>query len=279
MDRTSSPSGGARPRPGRVALFGSGETARAGRRAHELLLERYPKPVSVAILETPAGFQPNAGVLAEKVRAFFQHSLQNFRPELSIVPARWRGPGEHGADEPALAEPLSRAEYIFAGAGSPTYAVRHLADTLVWELTRERLRAGATLALASAMALAVSARTLPVYEIYKVGTELHWTPGLDLLGEYGLDLTIVPHWNNAEGGVELDTSRCYMGRERFAVLCAQLPPRSAILGIDEHTIAVVDLATESVEVHGVGEVAVIRGDEMATYAAGTRFPLHVLRGG
>ena len=57
---------------------------------------------------------------------------------------------------------------------------------------------------ASAMALAVSTHTLPVYEIFKVGSELHWMPGLDLFKGIGLDLTIVPHWNNNEGGAKLD---------------------------------------------------------------------------
>ncbi|MCC7104250.1 MAG: cysteinyl-tRNA synthetase [Chloroflexi bacterium] len=276
MDPTSDRPPDLSPRPGRVALFGSGETARAGRRVHELLLARYEKPVPVAVIETPAGFQPNSAILAEKVCAFFEHSLQNFKPHMFTIPARRRGGGALGTDDPSVAEPISRADYIFAGAGSPTYAVRHLADSLVWRLTRERLRAGATLALASAMALAVSAQTLPVYEIYKVGTDLHWTPGLNLLAEYGLDLTIVPHWNNAEGGAELDTSRCYMGQDRFDELRAQLPTDTVFLGIDEHTIAVMDLATEDVQVHGVGEVTVIRAGDRQTFTAGASFPLQLL---
>src|SRR6188508_1753647 len=70
---------------GRIALFGSGETARVGRRVHELLLEAYKKPVPVAVIETPAGFQPNTNVLAQDVKAFFEHSLQNFKPDITIV--------------------------------------------------------------------------------------------------------------------------------------------------------------------------------------------------
>ena len=68
---------------------------------------------------------------------------------------------------------------------------------------------------ASAAAIAVNRHALPVYEIFKVGEDLHWKLGLDLFGQYGLDLTIVTQWNNREGGEELDTSHGFMGRARF----------------------------------------------------------------
>jgi cyanophycinase-like exopeptidase len=261
-----------------VALFGSGETARHGRRVHELLLAEYPKPVPVAIIETPAGFQPNAAVLSEKVRHFFEHNLQNFKPRVTIVSARHRdGPG--GTDDPIIAERLADACYVFAGAGSPTYAARHLQGTRLWRAVGERLEAGATLALASAMALAVSTHTLPVYEIFKVGTDLHWTPGLDLLADHGLELAIMPHWNNAEGGAELDTGRCYMGSERFERLRAQLPETAVVLGIDEHTVCVLDLHAEHAIVHGAGGVTILNGSSTSSYAAGDRFPISALRRG
>ncbi|MDP8924486.1 MAG: cysteinyl-tRNA synthetase [Chloroflexota bacterium] len=265
-------------RSGRVALFGSGETARVGRRVHELLLAAYERPVPVAVIETPAGFQPNVEVLSTKVRAFFEHNLQNFKPNVTVVPARRRGDGPLGTDGPAACDGLREAEYIFAGAGSPTYAVRHLAGTRLWETIVNRLDAGATLALASAMALAAARYTLPVYEIYKVGEDPSWVPGLDLFGADGLELAVVPHWNNREGGAELDTSRCYMGEARFAELRAQLSPSAVVLGIDEHTVCVVDRAAEEARVHGVGGVTIVRGDTVETYADGERFPLSRLRG-
>jgi len=52
------------------------------------------------------------------------------------------------------------------------------------------------LIFASAAAIAVNRHALPVYEIFKVGEDLHWKLGLDLFGQYGLDLTIVTQWNN-----------------------------------------------------------------------------------
>ncbi len=262
---------------GRIALFGSGETARVGRRVHELLLAAYKKPVPMAVIETPAGFQPNTAVLAADVKAFFEHGLQNFKPDITIIPARHQGIGLHGTDEPSLLPGVENAAYVFAGAGSPTYAVRHLANSLVWNAIAARLEHGATLALASAMALAVSTHTLPVYEIFKVGEELSWAAGLDLFGSLGLDVAIVPHWNNNEGGTKLDTSHCYMGADRFAVLRKMLPASTVILAIDEHTACVVDLGAEIARVHGAGSVSVIWGDEARAFAADETFPLSLLR--
>jgi cyanophycinase-like exopeptidase len=262
---------------GRIALFGSGETARVGRRVHELLMAGYQKPVPVAVIETPAGFQPNTSVLAADVKAFFEHGLQNFKPQVTIVPARWRGDGPHGTDDVSMLDGIETASYVFAGAGSPTYAVRHLADTRLWRAVGDRLEEGATLALASAMALAISNHTLPVYEIYKVGEELSWKPGLNLFGNLGLDLTVVPHWNNNEGGTKLDTSHCYMGADRFAELRSMLPSETVILTIDEHTACVLDLGAEIARVHGNGSVSVIRGEERETFGADDTFPLSRLR--
>lgn len=262
---------------GRIALFGSGETARVGRRVHELLMAAYKAPVPIAVIETPAGFQPNTHTLALKVKAFFEHGLQNFKPQITIVEARERGDGPHGTSDPSLLGGIEAASYVFAGAGSPTYAVKHLADSLLWKCVAEQLDRGATLALASAMALAVSTHTLPVYEIFKVGEELSWMPGLDLFGGLGLDLAIVPHWNNNEGGTELDTSHCYMGEIRFNTLRAMLPSSTVILSIDEHTACVLDLGTEQARVHGTGVVQVMRGDETHTFPADATFPISLLK--
>ena len=262
------------PSPGgRIALFGSGETARVGRRVHELLLAAYEKPVPVAVLETPAGFQPNTAVLAEKVKGV----LRAQPPELQAAgddragPLPRRGAARHRRGV-AAAKGSSRRRTCSPGPAARPTPTRHLADTRLWQAVLDRLEAGATLALASAMALAVSAHTLPVYEIYKVGEELFWATGLDLFGGLGLDLAIVPHWNNNEGGTELDTSHCYMGAARFAELRAMLPASTVILAIDEHTACVLDLGREEARVHGAGTVSILRDEEPETYQPGRVVP-------
>lgn len=262
--------------PGRVALFGSGETSASGRKIHDYLFRQLPAPVRVAILDTPAGFQPNAGLVAEKIKEFFERHLQNFAPRVEIVAARRRG-GEYDPDDPAQVEPLLHADYLFAGPGSPTYAARHLAGTLALRHLVARHQQGATLSLASAAAIASGSHLLPVYEIFKAGADLHWQPGLDLFRPYGLDLAVVTHWNNREGGEELDTSRGYMGVERFERLIELLPDSTAVLGIDEHTACVLDFAAEQCLVLGQGGVTIRRGWREQTFPSAATFPFEALR--
>jgi cyanophycinase-like exopeptidase len=259
--------------PGLIALFGSGETSSQGRKIHDHLMARLPVPVRVAILETPAGFQPNAEGVNLKIQQFLEKSLQNFRPQVELIAAR-RKASAYDPDDPAIVGGLRAADYIFAGPGSPTYTVRHLGDTLAWRLLRERQRAGATLAFASAAAIAMGTHVLPVYEIYKAGADLGWERGLGLLP--GLDLAILPHWNNAEGGAGLDTTHCFLGAERFAQLRTLLPPTTTILGIDEHTACIIDPAGGECHVLGAGSVTVLRGPDEQTFPTQTGFPLGTL---
>ncbi len=216
--------------PGIVVLFGSGETSASGQKAFDWLFRHLKQPLRVAVLETPAGFELNSDRVAGRIGDFLCDRLQNYRPEVTLVPARQRGT-PFSPDSPEIVAPLLPSNVLFLGPGSPTYAVRQLRDSLAWHTLQARHRLGAALALASAATLAVGCLTLPVYEIYKVGEDLHWKPGLDLFGPLGLSLVILPHWNNKDGGGELDTSRCFMGQARFDRLFAMLPAGVTVLGL------------------------------------------------
>jgi cyanophycinase-like exopeptidase len=225
---------------GRVILLGSGETSASGRRAFEEVFRSYDHPPRVALLETPAGFELNSPHVIGRVAAFLSLHLQNFHPQIEIVSARKQGtPYSPNAEE--IVAPLWQAEVIFMGPGSPTYAVRQLRDSLAWQVVLARHYLGADLVFASAAAIAISRFALPVYEIYKVGEDLHWKEGLDFFGLYGLPIVFIPHWNNREGGSELDTSRCFMGKERFVQLVRLLPQPCLVIGIDENTALFLDL--------------------------------------
>jgi peptidase E len=260
---------------GPIALFGSGETGKYGRQVQEQLLLRYPKPVRVTILETPAGFQPNVDVVTGKLRTFYEHNLQNARPQVTISPARAKG-SAHDPDDPAVAALLADADVIFAGPGSPTYTVRTLADTRTLAALRARHLAGAAVVLASAAAIAAGTWALPVYEIYKVGDDPAWRPGLDLLGDLGLAVAVVPHWNNKEGGADLDTTRAYIGEARFEAMRGLLPADVAVLGIDEHTAVVVE-GDDTATVMGAGCATVLRGSESIVIGPRESFALSLLR--
>jgi hypothetical protein len=261
--------------PGKIALFGSGETAPAGRQVHEALFRELEAPIRVAVLETPAGFQPNSAWVAGRLAEFIEQSLQNFHPQTTIVPARHRD-GPYSTNDRELSEPLLTANYIFAGPGSPSYFIHHLTDTWAWQVIVARQRRGAALALASAAAIAVGTYALPVYEIYKVGADLHWLPGLDLFRPYGLELAIVTHWNNQDGGETLDTCCAFMGQERMTRLEAMLPPTTTLLGIDEHTAVVFDFAQQAAHVMGQSSATICHPGEEHVFVSGQTFDLSLL---
>ena len=255
---------------GPIALFGSGETSPGAHRIHRRVMEDLDTPIRVAIIETPAGFEPNAHAVAAKIGDYLTHRLQNFQPAITQIPARKRGT-DLSPDDPALAAPIFDANYLFIGPGSPSYAARQLRDSYTWHAMRARHRLGAALCFSSASTLAVSAQTIPVYEIYKVGEDLHWKPGLNFFAAFGLNLVIVPHWNNNDGGADLDTSHCYMGTARYDQLVGMLPEPVTILGIEENTGLVIHPYTDVCEVVGAGCVIVIRDGEEHAFAAGQTF--------
>jgi hypothetical protein len=239
---------------------------------HRQLIARIAGPVRAVFLDTPAGFQLNADELSARAVEYFR---ERFDRDLYV--ASFKAAAD--AQDVETAEAVRRlrwANYIFAGPGSPTYAVRNWQNTPVYGAMARRLAGGAHLVFASAAAIAMSRYTLPVYEIYKVGAKPHWVEGLDLLGPYGADLAIVPHWNNSEGGTH-DTRYAFIGEARFRVLEERLPESTIVLGIDEYTACIVDLEHEQCLVQGAGQVTIRHKGHEIHYPAGSSFEFDRLR--
>jgi|Deesub1362A_J573_1020465.scaffolds.fasta_scaffold01906_6 hypothetical protein len=266
---------GSAVQPGPVLLLGSGETSPTARKIYDQFFAPLQPPVRIAVLETPAGFELNSERVAGRVAEFFRHRLPHYEPAVDVVQARKRGT-QFSPDDPKIVAPLWTAEVVFAGPGSPSYAVRQLRGSLCWQAVIARHAQGATLIFASAAAIALSRHALPVYEIFKVGEDLHWKPGLDFFGAYGLELVLVTHWNNREGGEDLDTRRCFMGVSRFERLQAMLPESATIVGIDEHTALIVEMAQARCQVRGVGGVSVLRQGLEQRFENGDTFPISLL---
>jgi hypothetical protein len=257
---------------GNIAFLGSGETSLAGGRIFEQLARQIPVPLRIAILETPAGFELNSGQVAGKVADFLKTRLGNYKPQVDVVPARKKGTA-FSPDDPEILAPLLHANLIFMGPGSPTYAIRQLKDSLAWDILRARHRLGATLVFASAATIAISQWGVPVYEIYKVGQDVHTVPGLDLFDGFETPLSFVPHWNNTDGGDDVDTSRCFLGMERFNEWCSMLPADHTTVGLDEHTGIIMDFQKRECQVVGVSSVSLVRECDPRIHPSGTSFPL------
>ncbi len=257
---------------GTVTLMGSGEMTRPMSKVHRWAVSKVKGPARAVFLDTPAGFELNADDISQRA---CEYVAEYVRVPCTLVSFKAADRATAREVESALRK-LKRANYIFAGPGSPTYAVRNWRNTPVFELVASRVAEGAHLVLASAAAIAMGRYVLPVYEIYKVGEKPHWVEGMNLLAPYGLDLAIVSHWNNAEGGT-FDTRYCYMGQPRFDVLEDLLPESTSVLGVDEYTACILDLGRNECSVMGAGGVTVRRGGHEEKFDAGASFSLDRLR--
>jgi cyanophycinase-like exopeptidase len=249
--------------------MGSGETSPTMVKTHRALLERVEGARSGAVvLATPVGFQVYADELTAKAVEYFRESVG---ATLGVASFRSAATASTVELETMLTR-LSDASYVFAGPGSPSYALRQWKGTAVHDLLADKLRPGGdggVVVFASAAALTLGRWTIPVYEIYKVGADVEWLDGLDLVAATGLgDCAVVPHWNNAEGGTH-DTRYCYMGERRLRMLESQLPAEAFLLGVDEHTGCILDLDARTAAVVGNGAVYVRRpGGSTTSFATG-----------
>ena len=249
-----------------LVLMGSGETTPTMVSTHQRVLAAVGAGPAV-IVDTPYGFQENADELTERTLEYLAHNVGREAGAVSLRAAAALGPV---AREVALAS-VREAAWVFAGPGSPTYLAREWRAAGMPAVLAARLadrgRSTATV-LASAAACTAGRRTIPVYELYKVGEAPHWQDGLDLLRPLGLDAIVVPHYDNAEGGTH-DTSCCYVGDRRLRILEDLLEPTEWVLGIDEHTAAVLDLEVGALRVEGRGRVVVRLRDRVHEVPAGS----------
>jgi cyanophycinase-like exopeptidase len=231
---------------GRIVIVGSGETAPTMVKVHHALIEQAGAGAS-AMLDTPFGFQANADDLTEKVLEYFADSVG-----IRLEVARWRRRDDPVADRERSLALLQRSSFVFAGPGSPTYALRQWQETPVPRALVDVVGRGGTVVLGSAAAVTVGSYAVPVYEIYKVGEDPRWLPGLDLLGQLtGIPAAVIPHFDNREGGRH-DTRFCYLGGQRLEAMEHDLPEGVGVLGVDEHTAVVVDVEQRTATVHGAG---------------------------
>jgi peptidase E len=265
---------GVSSKKGTIALMGSGELTATMVEVHKELLAGVAGPPQAVFLDTPAGFQLNVDQLSQRAVEYFRTRVQQSMAVASYKSNETTTPFEA---EQAF-QTLREASFVLIGPGSPSYAVHQWKQTPIPEILLGDIQNGGCLVAASAAALTVGAFTLPVYEIYKVGQDLHWVEGMDILKHFGFNLVVVPHWNNAEGGTH-DTRFCYMGEPRFRKLESLLPEDVGILGLDEHTACLIDLQSDMARIKGIGQVILRRRGEEVIFHKGETLPLEILRGG
>jgi hypothetical protein len=255
---------------GLIVLMGSGELTSTMVEVHKDVIARTGRETRAFFLDTPAGFQLNADQLSGKAVEYFRSRINHPMGVASFKSAAI----SRGEAERAFAD-LRGADYVLVGPGSPTYAVKQWMKSPIPDILYSMIERGGCLVAASAAALTVGKFTMPVYEIYKVGSELHWVEGMDILGKFGFNHVVIPHWNNAEGGTH-DTRFCFVGGARFDALVSLLPDETGIIGLDEHTACIIDLGEGIVQIRGIGSVTIRQGGGERIFNRGEQFPLDIL---
>jgi cyanophycinase-like exopeptidase len=249
--------------PGLLVIMGSGETAPTMVKPHRSIFERVGERQAV-LLDTPYGFQSNADDISARAQGYFSASVGR-----SVTVAEWRTAPPPGLPRERSLATLSGAGWVFAGPGSPTYALRHWRDTPVPGALVDVLARDGVVLLASAAALTLGSHTVPVYEIYKAGLDPYWDRGLNLVEQTtGLPAVVIPHYDNAEGGHH-DTRFCYLGEKRLAAMERELPPTAFVLGVDEHTAVLLDPSARTVAVVGNGTMTIRRRGHSVVHPSGS----------
>jgi cyanophycinase-like exopeptidase len=259
-----------------LTIMGSGETAPTMVSTHRSLTSLLPKPVKAVLLDTPYGFQENAPELATRAVEYFRNSVNVDIAVAGLV----RLHDTHIAADTVQIErglrAISDATYIFAGPGSPTYALRQWSGSNVASSIIDKLMNGGIVTFASAAALTLGKVTVPVYEVYKVGQDVQRLDGLDVLSAIGMNAAVIPHYDNAEGGNH-DTRFCYLGETRLRMFEKMLDDDTYVLGIDEHTGLVIDLDAAVAKVVGNGTVTLRLREDSYIYESGSSIPLATLQ--
>ena len=255
---------------GTIAILGSGETSPNLVSVHRELLADLEKSSDAYMIDSPFGFQENAKQLVEKIQEFYKVSLN-----IDINLASYRKIEELGTKSYYKSiQMLENASFIFAGPGSPSYASKLWSGNEFEQTLTNHLLNGKNGLFASAAASTLGEYTLPVYEIYKVGMDPYWEKGLNILKVYDLSCTVIPHFNNAEGGNH-DTSYSYVGKNRMSTLLGKA--YTNILGIDEHTALVISGKNNSFKVIGLGNVTIINSEGTHIFGKDSEEKLDVLQ--
>lgn len=263
--------------PRLLVIMGSGETAPTMKAPHRAVFDRIAASghdVDAVMLDTPFGFQENAPILAETTTKYFRDSTGR---EVTVAGLARTDTGDTARVEQALSR-VRDANWVFAGPGSPTFALGQWRDTALADLLGEKLTDGGAIVFSSAAALTLGRVTVPVYEVYKVGMDPWWEPGLDLLSTIGINAAVIPHFDNQEGGNH-DTRFCYLGERRLRMLEPDLPDGAFVLGVDEHTGVIIDLDADTAEIVGKGGLTLRRDGDGVRYESGQVLPLDVVRAG
>jgi cyanophycinase len=217
-----------------LALVGSGEYLPPIEPLDRELIRRLGEPARVACLPTAAGREG-----PERVGYWMQLGIDHFTrlgAQVEAVPIIDRA----SADDPALAEQIASANFVYLSGGKPDYLHKTLHGSRAWTAIQSVLARGGLLAGCSAGAMVM-------------GEKIYNFPG----ARSGFDLLpgtlVLPHFDEIPASI-LQPARLLIG------------PKLTLLGIEGNTALV--RSGEGYEVLGAGGVTIWNREGKTRYTQG-----------
>lgn len=122
-----------------LTIMGSGETSPTMVTTHrDVFAALQPDPEPAVVLDTPFGFQENADEITARAARYFAVSVGR-----RVEPATLRSLGNASPEAVTRFEAdLRAARFVFAGPGSPTYALEQWRPLQVADILVDKLRRG-----------------------------------------------------------------------------------------------------------------------------------------
>jgi cyanophycinase len=236
------------PRPGPLALVGSGEYTPAMESTDRFLLDQIGRRNTARVMVIPTASALETGAPERWNRMGVEHFTAlgaQVEPQLLLT--------RDDAHDPQIVAALHTADLCYFSGGDPQYLVEALSDTPAWEAIRAGHAGGAVLAGCSAGAMMLGGYTLAIRELIR-GQSPQWLPALGLLPH----IAVMPHF---------DRVAQFVGEELFQAIVASAPAGITLIGVDEDTALVCDTAG-SWRVMGRQRVTIFSGSKRTLYQAG-----------
>ena len=118
-----------------LTIMGSGETTPTMARVHRAVLDRLgERPVPAVVLDTPYGFQENADDITERTLDYFRTSVG-----APFAVASFRSADADALTRETAVTRIREARLVFAGPGSPSYALRQWSGSEIPRLLARKL--------------------------------------------------------------------------------------------------------------------------------------------
>ncbi len=166
----------------KIALYGSGEFTDSVNEIDQFLINKFNLK-NVAVVPTAAGKEKDWYKWLDMAQTHFD--------KLNVNTIRIEVTNNKEANDPIIANKIKQADWIFYSGGAPEYLFKSINNSLLWNLTLEKYKAGVLLSGSSAGAMILGNYIIDKpFKAMLQKTDENWQKTFGIV-----DYTILPHFN------------------------------------------------------------------------------------